>query len=294
MPHAHLYCIHTHRSLDMSIHSAAKEGDIRKVTKILCENEGHKNLKLRDDRGYLPLHVAVQNGQQHMAKLLLKKGADEYAQTAAAFKTPLHIAAGTNNMFFVHLLDTNKTKLAIKARDVYGYTPLHVAVRAGDRQAVATLFEKGADIEAKDKYGRTALHHAVQKGAHEIVDFLLNREANVYTRDKKQNSVLHSAGGWRMYVRLNPHYPDFWHEDNLEENCNGQTPLHLAVERGDCYTAEDMCERGAIPTQEDNHGHTPLQLALKMGHEEMIRCLEHYAELQSEDPTEYYFDRKRV
>ena len=277
----------------MSIHLAAKEGDTLKIEQILSEDNDKKILKLADEFGRLPLHVAVQNGQQGVAELLLKRGADEYAQTSNAFRTPLHIAAARNNMFFIDLLDKNKTKLAVKARDIHGYTPLHVAVGARDEQSVATLLERGADIEAKNKHGRTSLHYAVQKKNHSMVKFLLNKGADIRTRDRKASSVLHSAEDSRMYILLNSKYHDFWHEDELQDNCDGQTPLHLAAKRGDRDIVEDMCKRGAIPAEKDNNGQTPLDFAREGEFKETLRCLVYNADLQLRDPKNYYSKRKR-
>lgn len=285
----------------MSIHEAAKEGNISELKRLLSDDKD--NMRLEDKCGYLPLHVAVQYGQQKAAKVLLQKGADEYAQTANAFKTALHIAAATNNMFFLDLLDNNRINLAIKARDKYGYTPLHVAVRAEDQQAVMTLLEKGADMEAKSHEGETALLYAVRKDNRSIANLLLENGADVHARDNKGNSVLHKAENYGTYGMLNSHYVNFWQEDNFHENHDGQTPLHLAAKRCNNFVVEDMCKRGANPTQEDNAGHTALYFACadhtdsRSAHEgsrlETIRSLEYYAELQREDPAAYYFKRKR-
>lgn len=108
---------------------AAKRGNISGLNRLLSDDKGSVNLE--DNRGYLPLHVAVQNGQKQAAELLLLRGADEYARTANAFKTALYVAAATDNMFFIDLLGKGTSKLADKARDMYGCTPLHIAVRAG-------------------------------------------------------------------------------------------------------------------------------------------------------------------
>lgn len=285
----------------MSIHEAAKEGNIRELKRLL--SDGKDTMRRGDKCGYLPLHVAVQYGQQKAAKVLLQQGADEYAQTANAFKTPLHIAAATKNMFFLDLLDNNRIKLAVKARDKYGYTPLHVAIRAENQQAIMTLLQKGADMEAKSHDGETALLYAVRKGNRSIVNLLLQNGADVHARDKKGNSVLHKADNYGTYGMLNSHYVDFWQEDNFHENHDGQTPLHLAAKRCNNFVVEDMCKRGANPAQEDNAGqtalhfacaeHTDLRSAREGSRSETIRSLKYYVDLQHDDPAAYYFERKR-
>ena len=294
-------CVCRRENLKMSIHEAAKEGNISELRRLLSEDGD--SMKLEDKCGYLPLHVAVQHGQQKAAKVLLQQGADEYAQTANAFRTALHIAAATDNMFFLDLLDKSRSKMAVKARDMYGYTPLHVAVRAENQQAAMTLLKKDADMEAKSRKGETALHYAVRKGNRSIVNFLLQNKADVRARDKKGNSVLHKAENFEIYALLNSYFVDFWQEDNLHENHDGQTPLHLAAERGNNYVVEDMCKRGANPAQEDNAGHTALHSAhadhttLRSAREgsrgETIQSLKYYVDLQQHDPAGYYFERKR-
>jgi len=299
----HSDCVCRREHLKMSIHEAAKEGNISDLRRLLSEDKD--STRLEDKNGYRPLHVAVQYGQKEAAKMLLQRGADEYAQTANAFKTALHIAAATDNMFFLDLLDNNRSRLAVKARDMYGYTPLHVAVRAENQQVISTLLRRGADMEAKSHDGETTLLYAVRKGNRSIVELLLQNGADVHARDKKGNSVLHKAENYGTYAMLNSHYVDFWHEDNFHENQDGQTPLHLAAKRCNNFVVEDMCRRGANPAQEDNAGYTALHFAhadnpsLRSGRErqgtrgETIQSLKFYVGLQQDDPTAYYFGRKR-
>lgn len=147
-------------------------------------------------------------------------------------------------------------------------------------------------MEAKSHKGETALHCAVRKGDYGIVSFLLRNKADAYARDRKGNSVLHKAEDFETYSLLNSHFVDFWQEDNFQENSIGQTPLHLAAKRGDSRMVRDMCTRGADPAQEDDAGHTPLYFAREGSHEQTVQWLEHYADLQSSDPAEYYFNRE--
>lgn len=208
-------------------------------------------------------------------------------------------------MFFLDLLDNNRSELAVKARDMHGYTPLHVAVRAENQQAVMTPLQRSADMEAKSRNGETALLYAVRKGNRSIVNLLLQNGADVHTRDKKGNTVLHKAKNFETYHMLNAHYVDFWQEDNFHENHDGQTPLHLAAKRSNNFVVEDMCKRSANPAQEDNAGYTALHFASannpssrsarerEGSREETIRSLEYYIDLQRDDPASYYSKRKR-
>lgn len=60
---------------------------------------------------------------------------------------------------------------------------MYEAVRRGDAAAVATLLDKGAEVNAKFRYGATALFKAAERGNLEIVKLLLARGADATVRD---------------------------------------------------------------------------------------------------------------
>ena len=43
----------------------------------------------------------------------------------------------------------------VNVRAKYGYTPLHIASRAGYRECLMVLLENSADITLQDNYGKT-------------------------------------------------------------------------------------------------------------------------------------------
>lgn len=57
------------------------------------------------------------------------------------------------------------------------------AVRKGDATQVASLLDKGADVNAKFRYGTTALFKAAERGNTEVVKLLLARGADVTVKD---------------------------------------------------------------------------------------------------------------
>jgi len=65
-----------------------------------------------------------------------------------------------------------------------GFTPLHLAVAASDKDMVNTIVRGGADITAATAYGLTPLHLAVMiPGKQEIVGLLVRHGADILTRD---------------------------------------------------------------------------------------------------------------
>ncbi|EEC72883.1 hypothetical protein OsI_06666 [Oryza sativa Indica Group] len=85
-------------------------------------------------------------------------------------QTPLHVAAGYNNTGIVKfLLDFQGTdKVELEAKNMYGETPLHMAVKNSSCESAKLLLERGAHIEAKANNGMAPLHlavwHALQSG----------------------------------------------------------------------------------------------------------------------------------
>ena len=101
-----------------------------------------KNLDIRDDYGFRPLHFAVQNGEKEKVQLLLLAGVNTNAKTD------------------------------------YGFTPLYFAVgKKGDLEIIKMLIKFGSSLNVKDKNGITPLHYAAW-GSSEKIILLLNAGAD--------------------------------------------------------------------------------------------------------------------
>ena len=105
---------------------------------------------IEDKNGLTPLHHAVQQGHEEVAKILIKAGAN-----------------------------------VNKKVSVLEWTPLHVAVEYKLVKMVRLLVRNGADINAKDAHGGTPLRNATENTYSDnedhqnpIIDFLLHNGAN--------------------------------------------------------------------------------------------------------------------
>ena len=88
------------------------------------------------------LHLAAGIGQEAVARLLLKRGADVAARTHGGGATPLHAAArGGHLPLLACLLDSGAP---LHATTCEGHTALHVAAHAGQASAVQLLIARGA------------------------------------------------------------------------------------------------------------------------------------------------------
>ncbi|KAK3156547.1 hypothetical protein QOZ80_2AG0108600 [Eleusine coracana subsp. coracana] len=104
-------------------------------------------------------------------------------------QTPLHVAAGYNNTDIVKfLLNWQGTETVdLEAKNMYGETPLHMAVKNSCCESTNLLLARGAHIEAKANNGMTPLHlavwHALQAGDCSTVSVLLSYNADCFAKD---------------------------------------------------------------------------------------------------------------
>ena len=141
------------------IHDAAKAGDMAKLQELLAS--GAKPDEARDGDEATALHIAVFDGNQAVAELLINAGADVNAHTRAGY-TPLHLAALEGHDALTKLLLDHAAEIDPIAAD--GSTPLHLAAMSGSQAVIQRLLDAGADRSIRDFQGRTPYDVAVYRG----------------------------------------------------------------------------------------------------------------------------------
>ena len=109
--------------------------------------EHNPDANIQDNNGYTPLHRAVMNGAVNLIGLLLQHKADVNIQHKFGF-TPLHLSARFSHKDCNKIIDLllQYGVQNIDIRDVEGRTPLQMAVRCGNAQAVKKLVDLGAEV----------------------------------------------------------------------------------------------------------------------------------------------------
>ena len=138
------------------IHDACVDGKIGKVRAFLADGE---NVNIQNRRFHqTPLHIAIYNEHNDIAKLLIEKGAD------------------------------------VNAEMINGQTPLFLAAYFGDLDLVKLLIKKGADVKHQDKKGNTPLHKAAEGGNAEVIKLLLSYDVDINAQNIDGDTPLHIAG----------------------------------------------------------------------------------------------------
>ncbi|KAG8281330.1 Poly [ADP-ribose] polymerase tankyrase-2 [Homalodisca vitripennis] len=131
---------------------AAKKGNLARVQRLLTVD----NINCRDTQGRnsTPLHLAAGYNNVEVAQLLLERGADVNAQDKGGL-IPLHNASSYGHLDIAALLIKYNT--VVNATDKWGFTPLHEAAQKGRTQLSALLLAHGADPFLKNQEGQAPI-----------------------------------------------------------------------------------------------------------------------------------------
>jgi len=137
---------------DSALLDAAKKGNLSRVQKLLTQD----NINCRDSAGRnsTPLHLAAGYNNLEVADHLLEQGADVNAQDKGGL-IPLHNASSYGHLDIAALLIKYST--IVNATDKWGFTPLHEAAQKGRTQLCALLLAHGSDPTLKNQEGQTPL-----------------------------------------------------------------------------------------------------------------------------------------
>jgi len=106
------------------------------IVRILLRNRANPNSSSQNGYQVFPLHSALSNDQNNIAKMLIEAGAE------------------------VNVLQSSKT------------SPLHLAAQHGNIDLIIILLENGANIAIRNDFGQTAADMAAEKGFNEIAEIL--------------------------------------------------------------------------------------------------------------------------
>lgn len=158
---------------------------------------------------WTPLMVALFNGHEETAMMLLSRGAN------------------------------------VRAKAKRGYEPIHWAALNGYERAIKFILAKGGNANAETEYGWTPLLQAASRGHVEIARMLLDKGAMVNASEHEGWTPLHKAcaNGYVEMVRLLVQRG----ADTRQRSVSGITPLELALKAQDFDLIEALSEEAPPP-----------------------------------------------
>ncbi|KAL7987017.1 hypothetical protein Chor_005936, partial [Crotalus horridus] len=220
----------------------------------------------RNKWGETPLHTACQHGLANLTAELLHQGANPNIQTEKAAPAP------------------KGTVMPGTADSVSSQTPLHMAIAYNHPDVVSIILEQKAnalhatnnlqiipDFSLKDSRDQTVLGLALWTGMHTIAAQLLGSGASINDTMSDGQTLLHMA-----IQRQDSKSALFLleHQANIGVRTqDGETALQLAIKNQLPLVVDAICTRGADMSVPDEKGNPPLWLALENNLEDIASTL---------------------
>mmetsp|Transcript_29354 Transcript_29354/g.37847 ORF Transcript_29354/g.37847 Transcript_29354/m.37847 type:complete len:814 (+) Transcript_29354:273-2714(+) len=227
-----------------------------------------------------PLFIALKLKRPDLAKLLLDNGYSLDAENHASGLTMLHLACscpetGSGKGLVQRLLGQLGDGF-INQPSTEGLTPLWIAMKANNQQAMQVLLNHGVDPNiAIDHDGSTPLHHLSELAKNEegkpLLDQLIQQGADLDVKDAAGFTPLHWAARYGSVEAVNT--LRMAGADLEARGWNGNTCLHFAAWEGHTEVVKVLLAMGMDIDTPNHFGLAPLHNAVLMDQVAVIELL---------------------
>ncbi|KAJ0410143.1 hypothetical protein ATCC90586_008421 [Pythium insidiosum] len=271
-----------HRQVVMNLLGAAENGDVEglKTTIDVIKATTRSNVPAEILRGFkdghkrTAMHFAAAKGRRKVMEYILQVTPDVLNQQDEDGSTPLFLAARENEFNAVRLLLDRGADALITQKN--GTSVLHEAAANGSLRTIKLLLELHPSLLNAESTNGTPLHFAVNESREKSVSQLLSFGADVNAKNAKGvtplilSCMLNKPAIAKVLLAANA--------DVSVTLPGGITVLHIAAEAGFTEVLQELLasrpeESAALANAQFDGGATPLQLAAGKGHREIVELL---------------------
>lgn len=188
----------------------------------------------------------------------------------------LHFAAAENDMDLICDLII-RVEPNINVKNLYGNTPLHIAIQNQHATLASFLIKSGADINIQNNDGNTSLHLAFDCLYH-MTESMIKSGGNIYIENKFKETPLHRIRA------INHDEHIYYHKlmrkllnDNINVNLpdrDGNTLLHNTIMCDNVFIFDQLyVYKDTQFNLQNDEGKTALHIAANCGNNHMIEML---------------------
>ncbi|MFT4313614.1 MAG: ankyrin repeat domain-containing protein [Wolbachia pipientis] len=187
----------------------------------------------------------------------------------------------------------------INSKDRNGNSPLSIAVSNRDLEVMNFLIENGADVNIEDFFRVPPIYYAVTKGTTEMIELLIDKKASIsgyFSYAGKKRTLV----GWAI-DKNSPEKVEVLLKHGASPNgkfdllaYSQNSCLHAAIEKNYSRIVELLIEYRADVNVKNEHGQTPIYLAIRSKRPEMIKLLydngadiDNVKNIRNETPSDY-------
>ncbi|WP_254229453.1 ankyrin repeat domain-containing protein [Wolbachia pipientis] len=277
------------------LHWAARQGHIEIVQELLDRGAG---INVLDNQHSTPLHEAAARNQEEVIRLLLQQGA-QFNIKDRQDKTPLNCLPNSNDSllksvdqlfsdiqsdrpdFVINLLqyfDNSSSELnaIVHARDERGCTLLHWAAQEHYSDILQQLLKSGIVYNAEDgNFKSHELFQLIEEWMYDKKPIKFSVEEVAQNSDKLTiiNNVRDPSGKTPLHINTNYFRLKYLIEQGIDltlQDREGNTPLHVAVERNDVAITKLLLDQVIDVNIRNNNGETALDIARRRGSQVLV------------------------
>ncbi len=229
--------------IPITIHESCKTGNLRELNQWISLGV---DLNQKDEKGYAPLHYACEYGHEEVVQKLLDRKAKVNLLTKATLLSPMACLV-------IGRLDNRLSEAELI-------------------KIIGALKKVGGDINPASEEAVPPIKAVITRGNLELLDFFMSLHVHIFVVDSDNRSMLH-------HIALNPNENSMAITEQLVErgldinaqDCDGNTPLHLAIVPFQRDMAKYLINSGADPEIKNWKGISPHTMV----QQEIVNFLSH-------------------